>query len=432
MEEGDSGFREKEMVEEEGPVISGDDSNDEHQMFDEMPVRVRQFYFVKHLPVENPKTDAIIKKAEETIDKLNRDQVVMASKIRERMMDRDEVDSKLRRISYYETNELTLKWQREKLDILHLSLDKLAFANNAYKGKPINTCLSGGEVDKRKLSFLMVHGCKNMADERKLLREVNASQGKDGGMTIDELHAPIQRLQQKLCFNYWGYKKTDDDLAREKAILKDIKQHELARERTIADAVVNGKLWNSLGSKKAIQAEVLNKRLDGLREEQVQVNGKIRKVKKELERVEKDICSLQQRFKDANRKKDEAYDTILRLKKQYGEENACYYQYRSLMKKIKVLAEKKDIAAIHESSQEQVEKFMQKWNNSQDFRDDYEKRVVPSLNSRHLEIDGRMIANQKPQGDDNTRKVIKPEALSKTRLKWLMKEAEDPSELLSR
>lgn len=66
--------------------------------------------------------------------------------------------------------------------------------------------------------------------------------------------------------------------------------------------------------------QVLNKRLDGLREEQVQVNARIRKVKKELERVEKDICSLQQRFKDANRKKDEAYDTILRLKKQYGEE----------------------------------------------------------------------------------------------------------------
>lgn len=44
---------------------------------------------------------------------------------------------------------------------------------------------------EQKLSFSMVHGRKSMADERKLLREINASQGKDGGMTLDELHAPV-------------------------------------------------------------------------------------------------------------------------------------------------------------------------------------------------------------------------------------------------
>ncbi|KAG7014646.1 hypothetical protein SDJN02_24825, partial [Cucurbita argyrosperma subsp. argyrosperma] len=42
-----------------------------------------------------------------------------------------------------------------------------------------------------KLCFLMGHDCKNMADERKLLREMNAIQGKDGGMTVEELQAPV-------------------------------------------------------------------------------------------------------------------------------------------------------------------------------------------------------------------------------------------------
>ena len=36
--------------------------------------------------------------------------------------------------------------------------------------------------------------------------------------------------------------------------------------------------------------------------------------------IEKDIGSLQKVFTYANRKKDEAYNTILRLKRQYGEE----------------------------------------------------------------------------------------------------------------
>ncbi|XP_038875496.1 proton pump-interactor BIP131-like isoform X2 [Benincasa hispida] len=433
MEEGEFNSREKNMVG-EGSEVAGDEeiidcSDDEHQMFDEMPVRVRHFYFVKVLPLENPNLDAMIKKAEEMIDKMNRDQVLLAPKIREKMMDRDTLRSKLSWVKNYDYYGLTLKWQKERLDILHLSLDKLTFANNAYKGKPVNSCLSSGEVDKQKLSFLMLHGCKNMADERKLLREVNACQGKDGGMTLEELHAPIQRLRQQLSIKYVGRTETDED-ARKQAILKDIKQHEVNREKAIANAVVKGKLWNSLVSKESLKEEILKNSSYELRERQRKVNAEIRKVNVELEKVEKDIRSLQKLFTDANRKKDGAYNTILRLKKQYGEENASYYQYRSLMKKVESLAQKKDIAAIQELSQIQVEQFMKQWNDNLDFRNDYKKRVVPSLKNQHLGFDGRMITNQKPAVED-TRKVIKPEALSKSRLKWLMKDLEDPSELLS-
>lgn len=59
-----------------------------------------------------------------------------------------------------------------------------------------------------------------------------------------------------MCYNYRDCAKTADDAARNKTILKDIKQHQIAREKAIADAVVNGKLWNSLGSQEAIRAEV--------------------------------------------------------------------------------------------------------------------------------------------------------------------------------
>lgn len=52
-----------------------------------------------------------------------------------------------------------------------------------------------------------------------------------------------------------GHSETDED-ARKQAILKDIKKHEVVREKAIANAVVNGKLWNSLSSKKSIQEEV--------------------------------------------------------------------------------------------------------------------------------------------------------------------------------
>lgn len=90
MEEGEFSCREKNMVE-EGSEVAGEEemihySDDEHQVFDEMPVQVRRFYFVKVLPLENPNLDAMMKKAEEVINKTNRDQVLLAPKIRGRMV----------------------------------------------------------------------------------------------------------------------------------------------------------------------------------------------------------------------------------------------------------------------------------------------------------------------------------------------------------
>ncbi|XP_022992006.1 uncharacterized protein LOC111488484 [Cucurbita maxima] len=119
-------------------------------------------------------------------------------------MDSDEVRAKLSAINYYDNCGLTPDWERDRLAVLHLSLDKLSFANNAYKDKSNKSCLSGGEVDKQKRCFLMGHDCKNMADERKLLREMNAIQGKDGGMTVEELQAPIECLKEQMRNKYWS------------------------------------------------------------------------------------------------------------------------------------------------------------------------------------------------------------------------------------
>uniref|UniRef100_A0A9I9DQC5 Proton pump-interactor 1-like n=1 Tax=Cucumis melo TaxID=3656 RepID=A0A9I9DQC5_CUCME len=326
----------KGVVEEEqkpaGDEVIVDCSDYLHQMFDEVPVPVRQCSFVKVLPLENPEVDAMIKKAEETIEKMNQDQVLLAQKIRKRVMDGDDVRAKLCMINYYDNCGTFLNWDRERLDILHLSLDKLTFANRAYKEKSINSCLSGGEVDKQKLSFSIVHGRKNMADERNLLKEIKASKGKDDGMTVEELYAPIQRLKEQ-----WDREKAAKDADRSKTILKDIRQHKIAREQAIADAVVNGKLWNSLGSQEAIRAEFQRSRFK-MKLAYPKVGGR-------------NSATNQKRLKAINRKKGATYTIILKLKKQYEEERSValiysvvFYMLRTLVplpKKVKVLAEKK-------------------------------------------------------------------------------------------
>ncbi|XP_022954368.1 uncharacterized protein LOC111456628 isoform X2 [Cucurbita moschata] len=322
MDGGQIDDREKDVVE-DGPEAACDGavvdcSDDEPQVVDEIPVRVRQSYFDEVLSVESPNINAMIKKAEETIERINEDQVLLAQKIRKRVMDSDEVRAKLSAINYYDNYGLTPDWERDRLAVLHLSLDKLSFANNAYKDKSNKSCLSGGEVDKQKLCFLMGHDCKNMADERKLLREMNAIQGKDGGMTVEELQAPIECLKEQMRNNYWDCEKSRDDVGRDKAILKDVQQHKIGREKGIGDGVVNGKLWKSLGSQESIRVELqaLSKDWDEAAENQIKVNAKMKKLKKKVEKVEKDISCLQKRLKDGDRKKDAAYNTILKLKKQ--------------------------------------------------------------------------------------------------------------------
>lgn len=90
MVEGDCDFKKKKVME-EGSEFGGDervsdDFVDEHQVFDEMPVRVQQFSLVEILPFENPNTDAMIKKAEEKIEKMNRGRILKTQKLRERMV----------------------------------------------------------------------------------------------------------------------------------------------------------------------------------------------------------------------------------------------------------------------------------------------------------------------------------------------------------
>jgi hypothetical protein len=42
----------------------------------------------------------------------------------------------------------------------------------------------------------------------------------------------------------------------DKSILKEIQHLEIAKEKAIANATVKGKIWNSLGTKKALQEEI--------------------------------------------------------------------------------------------------------------------------------------------------------------------------------
>nr|KJB61861.1 hypothetical protein B456_009G386800 [Gossypium raimondii] len=161
-------------------------------------------------------------------------------------------------------------------------------------------------------------------------------------------------------------------LSEEKRILEEIKHLEGTREKVIANAAMRSKIQDSLGQKEDIQDQV---KLMG-----VDLNG----VRKEQH------ASLQNELKAVTLKRDKAFENIQELRKQSDQGNSHFYQSRTIVHNAKLLAAQKDIKALEELSIVEVEKFMALWNGNKFFRDDYEKRILPSLDNRLLSRDGRI------------------------------------------
>ncbi|KAK8534624.1 hypothetical protein V6N13_081061 [Hibiscus sabdariffa] len=153
-------------------------------------------------------------------------------------------------------------------------------------------------------------------------------------------------------------------LSEEKQILREIKQREGTRDKVIANAAMRAKIQESLGLKEDIQ-------------DQVKLMGN------DLE------CYLEE-LNTVTQKRNKAYETMPQLWKQRDEANVHFYQSRSLLNKAKELAAKKDIKGLEELSTVEVEKFMDLWSNKKAVRDDYEKRILSSLDQTQLSRDGRI------------------------------------------
>nr|KYP58858.1 hypothetical protein KK1_014280 [Cajanus cajan] len=201
----------------------------------------------------------------------------------------------------------------------------------------------------------------------KLRTPNNAGQG---GLcsSEEELNRVIYSLQYRI-------QHESIPLTEEKQILREIKQLEGTREKVIANAAMRAKLQESMGQKEAIQDQVklIGGDLDGVKKERQAIRSKIKQI----------------------------------------DDNTYFYQSRTILNKARELAAKKDINTLDELAQTEVEKFMAHWNGEKTFRNDYEKRILQSLDMRQLSRDGRMRnPDEKPLLEEP--KPAEPEILPKT------------------
>uniref|UniRef100_A0A1D1Y7U6 Proton pump-interactor 1 n=1 Tax=Anthurium amnicola TaxID=1678845 RepID=A0A1D1Y7U6_9ARAE len=307
------------------------------------PKQIHTFYLVKYQSYEDPKLKAKLEQVDKEIQKRSKERFQITEALKEKRTERSLVISQLKPLTAEDKQyRVIIDGKRKEMEPLQAALGKLRNANNAERG--MGLCSSEEELDN----------------------------------LIQSLHYRIQH--------------ESNTLAEEKLLLKDIKHLEGTREKVIAHAAMKAKLQDSLGPKEAIQDQVklIGVDLDGVRKEQQAVRAKIRSLEDVLKAIDEDIGTLQEELASVTEKKDKAYEALNEHRKARDEGNASYYQNRALLNNARDLAAKKDIAALEELSCNEVEKFMSQWSGNKGFRDDYEKRILSSLDKRQLSRDGRM------------------------------------------
>ncbi|KAK1383370.1 Proton pump-interactor 1 [Heracleum sosnowskyi] len=311
-----------------------------------LPARkqIHTFYMVKYSLYDDQKTKSQLEQADRELKKLNQARYQLIDKIRAKKTERAQVYSQLRTfIDESKQYRQIIDEKRKEIESLHQALGKLRNSN------------TGG----RKKSFLCT--------------------------SEQELNGVIKSLEYRV-------QHESIPLSEEKRIIRDIKQLKGTREEVIANAVMRAKIEDLHGGKESIQDQVkqIGSGLDGVRKEKKEVQAKIDQLDKEKKAIEQVIKALEAEEKTISEDREKIYERIRDLRKQLDQGNAPYYNNRKTLTKARQLAASKDVEGLRDlANTEVVDTFISLWSSTKAFRDDYERRILPSLDMRQLSRDGR-------------------------------------------
>ncbi|KAI3936981.1 hypothetical protein MKX01_015196 [Papaver californicum] len=332
------------LVKEEAPVK---DTNLPKDAVDEWPEpkQIHSFYIPRVRPLDDPKLKVKIDQAEKELRRKNDARFQILEAIKAKRTERGDVFSQLKPlIGENQKYRTIVDAKRNEMKPLHEALGQLRTANNTNRERGAGLCSSEQDLNDciRSLNYRIQHESNTLVEEKNLLRE--------------------------------------------------IKQLEGSRDKVIANAAMKAKIQDSLGQKDAIQDQVklIGGDLDGVRKERQAITAKIKILDDELKAIDEDISKLQQELDALSQSRDKQFEHIRELKNQRDGGNSTFYLNRSLLNNARGFAANKDIAALEDLCNTEVEKFMSQWSSSKAFRDDYEKRILSSLDSRQLSRDGRM------------------------------------------
>ncbi|XP_074365684.1 proton pump-interactor 1-like isoform X2 [Apium graveolens] len=332
------------------------------------PKQIHTFYMVKYRLYDDQETKSQLDYADRELKKLNQARYQLNDKIRAKKAERAQVYSQLRTfIDESKQYRQIIDEKRKEIEPLHQALGKLRNSN------------TGG-------SYI----CSSEEELNNVIKSLN------------------YRIQHESI-----------PLSEEKQLIREIKQLEGTREKVIANAVVTAKIKESHGEKESIQDQVkqIGSGLDGVRKEKKEVQTKVDQLDKEKKAIEEVIKALEEEEKTISKDRDVIYEKIRELRKQLDQGNAPFYNNRTTLIKARGLAANKDVEGLRDLANTEVDTFMSLWSSTKAFRDDYERRILPSLDTRQLSRDGRMrnpdekplVVKEPPPPAQKTEIVAKPQ-----------------------
>ncbi|XP_042467766.1 proton pump-interactor 1-like [Zingiber officinale] len=334
-----------------GEAKEGDrsvDANFPRDAVEEWPAekKIHNFYLVRYRTFEDPKLKSRIDNADKEVTKCTQNRVQITDALKAKRSERSNVILQLKPLTAEDRQyRMIMDEKRKSMEPLQDALGKLRNANIAVRERGMGLCSSEEELNDLiySLNYHMQHESLSLVEEKQLIKEIKMLEG--------------------------------------------------TRDKVISNASEKAKIQDSFGHKEAIQDQVklINDDIGGVKKEKQAIRMKIKSLEDELKIIDDDISSLQEELENINKKRNKAFETLVELRKSRDEANSCFFQNRAVLNRAKDLAAKKDMTSLPDFVYTEVEKFMSDWSNGERaFREDYEKRILSSLDSRQLSRDGRM------------------------------------------
>ncbi|CAN8312760.1 unnamed protein product [Cochlearia groenlandica] len=182
-------------------------------------------------------------------------------------------------------------------------------------------------------------------------------------------------------------------LSEEKGLIREMKQLKQLRGQISSSMGTKDEVKQALEEKEKTEErlKVLRKELDGLRSDLSKAEAVSKAAKSKCDEEWEVQSKLQQQFRAADAVRQDAFVHLQDLKKQQREKNKYFFKYRDDSRAASEMALNKDRAALQNLSSDQVENFMNTWNNNDEFRNYYVRSNTRSTLRRLGTLDGRSL-----------------------------------------
>ncbi|CAI9265586.1 unnamed protein product [Lactuca saligna] len=193
-------------------------------------------------------------------------------------------------------------------------------------------------------------------------------------------------------------------LKDEKNLIREIKQLRTLREQLASNMGSQDEIQQAMDQKDQTEENMrtLRKELDVLKVKLTKAEAATAAVGTKYDELSRKERELQDQFRAADDIRQKAYAHLNSLKKQSYDKNKNFRLYKEDVMAARDFASRGDKDSLHRLCANQVEAFMEQWNNNDEFRNDYVNRCNMNATRRQKYFDGNSL------GPDDVSHVLPP------------------------